>query len=98
MVLAGVSLTPSAARAGAVAKVELIQTLPGGWQLRAYAVPACASGVEVCSNLLGHYFVGRTRLDLIDEDAGLDGVTVETPDTRWAREEIIRARCRETRP
>ena len=94
MALAAVRLTPGAARRGVVAKVEVVRALPEGWMLRAYAVPACASGVAVCSNLLGHYFVSRSTLALVDEDAGFDGLAVDTPATRNTRLDIVRAHCR----
>ena len=94
MVLAAVRLTPSAARRGVVPRVELIRTSPRGWALRVYAMPPCDPGIDVCSNLLGHYSVSRRELRLVNEDAGFDGVRIDTPATRRAREAIIRAHCR----
>jgi hypothetical protein len=93
LVLAAVTLTPAARAHGSMARVALTRTLATGWQLRAYATHACAPTPGPCSNLLGHYFVSRAKLGLIDEDAGFDGVAVDSAATIFLRNQTAAARC-----
>ena len=58
-VVAAPPLTVSARRWGSMKRAELDQTEPDRWMIRVYATGSCHNRSDVCSNLMGYYWVSK---------------------------------------